>query len=113
MTDVTLKEHLEAQIRWLDRYFMDQVKSIEAKTELAKADIDTRLQGMNEFRDALRDQASRLATRQELDLHVSSMDKRIKSIEISRATADGKTIMLSGFIAFIASILVAVIANWK
>lgn len=112
MTDVSLKEHLEAQIKWLDRYFVDQVRSIDGKTALAKAEIDARLLGMNEFRDTLRDQASRLATKSELQLYADALDKRVKNIEISRAVTDGKTIMIAVIVAFVASILIAVISHW-
>ncbi len=112
MPEISLKEHLQSQINWLDRYFIDQVKSIDAKTALAKADIDTRLTSMNEFRDTLKDQASRFATKVELELNANALDKRIKSIELSRAVSDGKTIMVSGFVAFVASVVVALIAHW-
>ena len=112
MTDISLKEHLQSQINWLDRYFIDQVKSIDAKTALAKADIDTRLQGMNEFRDTLRDQASRLMTRTESLTQHEALEVRMKSLELNRAASEGRMLMISGFVAFVASILVAIIAHW-
>lgn len=123
MGEVTLKEHIESQIAWIDRYFeaklewMDrhvdgQVRMIDSNTAKAASSIDKRLEGMNEFRDSLKDQASRFVTRQESAAKHEAIETRLKSIELSRATGEGRMLMISGFVAFVASILVSIIAHW-
>ena len=54
---ITLREFLEARL-----------EHIEEKTRLATAALDKRLEGMNEFRDTLKDQASRFVTRTDLEV---------------------------------------------
>jgi hypothetical protein len=103
MTDVTLKEHLQSQINWLDRYFVDQIKAIDAKTALAKADIDVRLQGMNEFRDTLRDQASRLATKDSLEALEIALSNRLQALELK----DAKLAGMAAAVSLVVSALVA------
>jgi hypothetical protein len=112
LNDVTLREHLESQLKWLDKYFTDQIKAIDSNTAKAAATIDKRLESMNEFRDALKDQASRLMTRVEANAQIESLEQRMKSLELNRASGEGKMLMISGFVAFVASILVAVVTHW-
>lgn len=112
MNDVSLKEHIETQLRWIDRHFETQVKSIDESTRKAAEQIDKRLESMNEFRDSLKDQAQRFMTRLEYNAAHDSIEQRMKSVEITRAQGEGRALMLSGFIAFVASILVAIISHW-
>lgn len=75
---VPLREYLESRIDGLDK-----------AVKLAADGLEYRLHAMNEFRDALKDQASRLATREEISAREQIMDARIKSLEVSRAYAAG------------------------
>src|SRR5687767_4343092 len=108
MNDVPLREHLEAQIRWLDRYFDDKTKAMNVAVDKAAATIDTRLQGMNEFRDTLRDQAGRLATKEE----VQNIDERIKRLEIVGAQGQGRATITGVIWAVGSSILVGAIMKY-
>jgi len=112
MTEVSLKDHLESQIKWLDRHFDGQIKAIDVSTVKALAQLDKRLEGMNEFRDSLKDQSARFVTRSESEAMHVGIEARMKSMEISRASGEGKMLMISGFVAFVASILVGVISHW-
>jgi hypothetical protein len=109
MTDVSLKEHLESQIKWVDRHFASQIITIQEKTRDAKEQIDKRLEGMNEFRDTLKDQAGRLATRSEVDAAMTGHDQRIKMLELRDARIAGMAavvaLLVSGAVAFIARFL--------
>lgn len=118
--DVPLKDHIEAQIRWVDRYFEDrirgvdrhfeaQVKGINDNVKSAAFDLGKRLEGMNEFRDTLKDQAGRLATKDELNQHIKAIDDRVKSLEMTKANFDGKVAIVSIGVASVVSILVSIL----
>ncbi|MCR4331687.1 MAG: hypothetical protein NUV34_03130 [Sulfuricaulis sp.] len=109
---VSLREHLESQIKWLDRHVAGQLTAIDASTVKALAQLDERLRGMNEFRDALKDQASRLMTRKESEAQHESIESRLKSMELTRAAGEGKVLIISGLVAFVASVLVAIVTRW-
>ncbi len=112
MSEVSLKEYLEAQIKWLDRHFDGQIRAIDISTAKAAAQIDKRLEGMNEFRDSLRDQAARFETKEGSDLKLRPIYDRLETLAQARAFADGKTMVISGLVAFGASVLVTVLAHW-
>jgi len=113
MNDVPLREHLEVQIRWLDRYFDDKTRAMNLAVDKAAATIDTRLQGMNEFRDTLRDQAGRLATKEEVNKEIYNIDERIKRLEISSAQGQGRATITGVLWAVGSSLLVgAVMKYW-
>lgn len=118
--DVPLKDHIEAQIRWVDRYFEDrirgvdrhfeaQVKGINDNVKSAAFDLGKRLEGMNEFRDTLKDQAGRLATKEDVDNRFRALDDRIKSLELTKANFDGKVAIVSLGVASVVSVLVSIL----
>jgi hypothetical protein len=89
----TLREYLEMRFSEINRRFDENEKA----TTLARTQMETRLEGMNEFRETLRDQAGRFVTRAELDLVCTNMtekaegrETRIRSLEESRAELHGK-----------------------
>ncbi|MDP2622171.1 MAG: hypothetical protein Q8P46_18685 [Hyphomicrobiales bacterium] len=123
MSDVPLKEHIEAQISWLDRHFQgkiewldrhfaSQIRKIDDDTSKAASQIDKRLEGMNEFRDTLKDQAGNFSTKDEVRLQINSLNEKVRMLELGKANTDGKTLIVSGLIAFIASALVVFISRW-
>lgn len=89
MTDVSLREHIESNIKWLDRHVAVQIAAIEKATGVALATLNERLAGMNEFRDTLKDQAARLATKDEVAIHGDLIERRISALELGRAEAAG------------------------
>lgn len=63
---VTMKEYVDMQAE-LNRKMADaQFENIKDNVEKATGTLDKRLDGMNEFRDTLKDQASTFITRAEL-----------------------------------------------
>jgi len=59
--------------------------------ERASSQIDDRLAGMNEFRDAMKDQASRFVTRSELGLQLDALCDKIDRIEKRENVGEGKS----------------------
>ena len=73
----------DKQIISLKEFMLEKFSNLEKSTELARLSMEKRLEGMNEFRDTLRDQASKFITRAELNVMVSKFDQ-----EIARLIAD-------------------------
>ena len=87
---VLLKEFIEVQLKAHDRLNDTRFTSIERAVEVASAQMDKRLDGMNEFRNTLKDQASKFITRDEF---LASHDKNlsdIRELRESRAELAGK-----------------------
>jgi hypothetical protein len=67
---VALKEHLESRIEAQRVYFEAVIAALEKATVIAAGSMEKRLDGMNEFRDALQDQAGRMATMTDVNLKI-------------------------------------------
>ena len=94
---VALKEHLETRLESLQKHIEAQLHSIDRATCLALQTMDKRLEGMNEFREALKDTTARLATREELAMQatrnreiVERLDADINELKQYRASMEGK-----------------------
>ena len=104
--NIPIRDYVDTQIKWLDTIFRMQIETITKNTALASSQIDRRLESMNEFRDTLRDQAGRLATRSEMETSNQALNERIKSLELSKANTDGKTLVICTLISFVMSLIV-------
>ena len=76
---ISLREHFEALLTSRDEAV--------AKAESA---MNRRLDGMNEFRDTLRDQASRFVTTDVLNVRFDTVMQKVWSLEKSRDNLDGR-----------------------
>ena len=85
--------------RRIDREF---VLSSEAVAK-AERTMNERLNSMNEFREALKEQAGRMATRVELE----KVDMLVRELQNQKANLDGKLLVVSGSISTL-----IVIALW-
>lgn len=89
-TTVSLHEHIDTEIKALDTILSNRLDSQDKALVVALQALNDRLAGMNEFRETLRDQASRLATRE----YVEGIEKRtsdeIKRLQINEAVVAGK-----------------------
>ena len=104
--NIPIRDYVDTQIKWLDTIFRMQIETITKNTALASSQIDRRLESMNEFRDTLRDQAGRLATRIELDTMNTMLSDRVKMLELNKANTDGKTLVICTLISFVMSLIV-------
>jgi len=94
----------------LREYIDLKYNDIKQSTELARNSMDKRLDGMNEFRETLKDQASRFITRTEIDSKMEVVYSNIKNLEISKATLEGKASQSSLTFTIIMSVLGLIIA---
>ena len=99
---VTLKEYFECRLEDMEKARISAYQSMEK-----------RLEGMNEFRDALRDQASRFVTRDEMTTNTITLRSDVKTLEISKANLEGKASMSSVYASYALatiSIIISLIA---
>jgi len=82
-------------------YFDSRLSSVEKETMLAKESMEKRLEGMNEFRDSLRDQSNKFITREEM----RSLVLDIQGLRESRAELYGKASQSSVYFAYLISII--------
>jgi len=110
-----LKDYFESRIKnfensltALKEYFETKIQAVEKAIEVAYIALNKRLDNMNEFRSSLEDQTEGFVRREELEAKLNGMiaqienlekDNRIdlgelrsqiKSLEISKATLEGK-----------------------
>lgn len=98
--DVTLREYFEKRLDDLEKRVVERFASSESAVTKAERTMNERLNSMNEFRDALKDQANRMATRVELD----KIDEAVQELQRAKANLDGRLLVLSGSISVIVSI---------
>ena len=84
--NVSLEEYFNLKFNGID----DKFNALDKANILAYQSMEKRLNGMNEFRDTLKDQASRFITRVELEVYMEKFNSNIKSLELSRAMLEGK-----------------------
>lgn len=96
---VSLREHFDLQ-----------VSSLEKATVLAAHSMEKRLEGMNEFREQLKDQASRFIVREEFTVVVENIQKDLRSLLHSKALIEGKASRNSVVIVLGLSLLGIIIA---
>ena len=87
---VELKEYVEAQLKSLDRHTETRLRAIEEATGLARDSMNVRLNGMNEFRDAMKDLGGRMATLLEVEAIAASMRSEIGELKRAKDIAEGK-----------------------
>lgn len=64
---VSLRDYFDGRLGELEKRFEQQRVSTERALDKAEQALGRRLDAMNEFRDALKDQAARMATQEQLD----------------------------------------------
>ncbi len=95
MTDVALREYLERRIDDIERRMLDRFLLNDQALTKAEMMMTARLNAMNEFRDALKDQANRMATRMELE----KVDESVRELQRAKANLDGRLFVISGLIS--------------
>lgn len=95
---VSLKEYLEQQIQ-----------SVRDDIRKSESQLNKRLEGMNEFRDTLKDQAARLITREEYWAAHRSMEDKLRSLELEKANFEGRAATIAGLVSVAMSVVVGVV----
>jgi len=74
----------------LKEYFDEKFKLLDRANEVAFRAMERRLEGMNEFRDTLRDQATRFVTRDEFTIIKDRLDSDIRVLRDFKSELTGK-----------------------
>ncbi|HOW77915.1 MAG TPA: hypothetical protein PK406_00555 [Verrucomicrobiota bacterium] len=67
-----------------------RLAAMEKALDLARKQLEQRLDAMNEFRAQLRDQNATFVTRTEYEIIVQQLRESVRSLELSRAELQGK-----------------------
>ena len=93
-TLVTLKDYVDTRLTAMDR-----------ATEQSCRAMDARLNSMNEFREALRDQSGRMATRQELEDKLMAVERDLRILREFQAELRGKASQQSVMVAYVLAMI--------
>jgi len=63
---VSLRDHIDTRLAAMHEYNEARLMAMEKATDTATTQLNNRLEGMNEFRSALKDQTAQMVTRSEL-----------------------------------------------
>jgi len=86
-------------------YIDTRLVAEQRATEKAHETMERRLEGMNEFRSALKDQANQFVTRQEFNVTRQLLEDDVRFLRESRATLEGKASQSSLNVTLMISIL--------
>jgi len=109
---VSLREHLEARICDLHRLVEEKFHAHAKALELAAQGLETRLDHLNELRQAVNDQERRYATKESVELRLDRIDIDIRKLLSDRDVMQGKASMVSvviGYIIALASLILGIL----
>ena len=104
MTDVALRDYIDQRLGDFDRRVSDRFMLNDVAIREAKDGINARLAGMNEFRDALKDQTNRMATRLELE----KLTGDVEDLRRTKANFEGRMIVIATLASFAMSLIVGI-----
>ncbi len=102
---VTLRDHFQAQLEWIDRYFDVRLGASKLAVDKAEQQLNARLETMNEIRSQLKDQNATFVTRTEHE----EFGKRLALLERHESSIAGRSAVSGVLWAFGGSIVGAVI----
>ena len=91
-------------------YFDSKLEALDRATATTAAQMERRLEGMNEFRDTLRDQASRLVTREEFALVQRSIEAEIRQLREFKVAVESKASQASVMVVAVFVVINLVLA---
>ena len=105
---VSLKYHLERRLEDLDARWSARFADAQQAVTKAETTINARLEGMNEFRAALKDQTAMLASRESVERLVDDIN------ELKRAGAklDARIAAYVAMVSAVVSALTMMLARW-
>ena len=89
----------------LKEYIISLIDGVKESVNVAREAMDKRLNGMNEFRDTLKDQASRFVTRDEVNTKIDNMASQLEELKLNKAMLEGKASQSSATTALIFGIV--------
>jgi ribosome-binding ATPase YchF (GTP1/OBG family) len=87
---ISLREYFDSKIEDLENLMITKVLGLDKATTLAANNMERRLEGMNEFRQQLKDQSLTFLTRSEYEQFIRRVDEDIRMLRESKALLEGK-----------------------
>ena len=82
------------EIRWQEHSKQHELE--QRAVNVASDALTKRLEGMNEIRDQLREQASTFATREALEWKTDELERRLRDVENKQSNWDGRMLVIGG-----------------
>jgi hypothetical protein len=89
----------------LEKRLIEKAEAQERAVDKAEKAMNERLTGMNEFRDTLRDQASKFTTRTEMDVEIDSLKKALRDLELFKSNLEGRLLIMGSVFAVVIIVL--------
>ena len=86
---VSLREYFQVQINNLDRRIEEQRRDGEANIKLASQVMESRLEGMNEFRNQINMERASYVRQDELDLKITALRAEIRPAQDYKQQVSG------------------------
>jgi hypothetical protein len=98
------KEYFDVQLQAQKEYFDVRINLMQAAIDVAYRDMEKRLDGMNEFRNTLKDQGATFFPRQEHEVFKVGIDNNFRELFKAKDTAEGKASQSTVNIALVISV---------
>lgn len=85
---VTLREYVDARLDALEHRLTIELNLRDRALNIARDEVNRRLEGMNELRDQIQSERGTYATREMLDQFKSVLEGRIARVEFGRGHGD-------------------------
>jgi len=108
-TLVTLRDHLESQIKSLREYMEARLDGIDRATRLEATNMQHKLEGMNEWRSQSKDEKATFITRPEGNAITNEMKVMANELAELRGKASQKSLNMTTGLAVI-GVVVAIIS---
>lgn len=105
---VTLRDYLERRLDDLDVRYEGRFKSAERAVQKAEDTINSRLAEMNEFREAMKDQAATMARRSDVD----RVEGAVNDLLRAKSNLDGRIGVIVAIVSVIVSAATVVLTRW-
>lgn len=105
MSDITIKDYIERRFDEVEKRYDQRFTDLHRAIDKAEHALSLRLAGMNEFREALKDQANRMATISDLE----KVDQAVRHLQNAKANLDGRLLGIVATVSAIVSFLIAML----
>lgn len=102
---VSWRDYVDTRLGALEKAAEASHVAMEKATIVAQTAIENRLASMNEIRETMRDQATRMATRAELGIAQDAIEKDLRALREFRAELQGKASQSQVNVALLLAVL--------
>ena len=111
--EITLREYFDMRIDSVISHNESKYSQLDKALGIALDSLNKRLEGMNEFRESLKDQSAKFVTRIEYEAEAGRLKEDIRVLRESKAKLEGKADMSSVYIAYVISAIGIIIGLLK